>query len=151
MAYASINPYTGETVATFQNATDDEVRAAIAAAHDAFLKWRQTSFAERGRILQNAADILRRDADAYADVITYVTGSGRCLATCSCYPAPSFFFSLFPVDTSHQGSFKHIISLYYTDSLILDFTDTSLLSRLFPHVHQQLTPRRRSERVPRSR
>src|SRR5690625_7539196 len=29
----------------------------IAAAHEAFLAWQQTSFAERGRILQTAADI----------------------------------------------------------------------------------------------
>ncbi|MDU6495972.1 aldehyde dehydrogenase family protein, partial [Bradyrhizobium sp.] len=56
MTYQTINPYTGETLASFPDATDDEVRAAIAAAHEAFLAWQQTSFAERGRILQTAAD-----------------------------------------------------------------------------------------------
>ncbi|ARO13427.1 succinate-semialdehyde dehydrogenase / glutarate-semialdehyde dehydrogenase [Ketogulonicigenium robustum] len=74
MAYATINPYTGETVATFKDATDDEVRAAIGGAHDAFLAWRNTSFAERGKILQNAANILRRDADAYARLLTLEMG-----------------------------------------------------------------------------
>ncbi len=74
MTYQTINPYTGETLASFPDATDDEVRAAIAAAHEAFLAWRQTSFAERGRILQTAADILRRDSDSYARLLTLEMG-----------------------------------------------------------------------------
>ena len=74
MAYASISPYTGETIATFNDATDDEVRAAIASAHEAFLAWRNASFAERGRVLQNAANILRRDSDAYARLLTLEMG-----------------------------------------------------------------------------
>lgn len=37
MAYATINPYTGETLKTFPDATDAEVEQAIAAAHEAFL------------------------------------------------------------------------------------------------------------------
>ncbi|MGQ3121962.1 MAG: aldehyde dehydrogenase family protein, partial [Aliihoeflea sp.] len=59
MTYATINPYTGDTVATFPDATDEEVKTALDKADAAFLSWRETSFAERGRILQNAADILR--------------------------------------------------------------------------------------------
>ncbi|MGJ4891151.1 NAD-dependent succinate-semialdehyde dehydrogenase [Bradyrhizobium sp. HKCCYLRH3099] len=74
MTYQTINPYTGETLASFPDATDDEVRAAISAAHEAFLAWRQTSFAERGRILQAAADILRRDSEAYARLLTLEMG-----------------------------------------------------------------------------
>lgn len=74
MTYQTINPYTGETLASFPDATDDEVRAAIAAAHEAFLAWQQTSFAERGRILQTAADILRRDSDSYARLLTLEMG-----------------------------------------------------------------------------
>jgi succinate-semialdehyde dehydrogenase/glutarate-semialdehyde dehydrogenase len=66
MAYQTINPYTGETLATFPDATDEAVRAAISGAHNSFLAWRGTSFAERGVILQRAADLLRRDSDAYA-------------------------------------------------------------------------------------
>lgn len=74
MAYATINPFTGETLATFKDATDAEVRAALAAAHQAFLGWRQTSFAERGRILQKAADLLRANSDAYARLLTLEMG-----------------------------------------------------------------------------
>ncbi|MDZ5454584.1 NAD-dependent succinate-semialdehyde dehydrogenase [Labrys sp. ZIDIC5] len=74
MAYATINPYTGETLKTFADATDDEVRDAIGRAHQAFGAWKETSFAERGRILQKAADILRRDSDTYAKLLTLEMG-----------------------------------------------------------------------------
>lgn len=36
MAYATINPYTGETVATFPDATDAEAKAALDKADAAF-------------------------------------------------------------------------------------------------------------------
>lgn len=74
MAYTTINPYTGETLATFPDATDAAVDAAIGRAHDAFLAWRTTRFAERGRILQQAADLLRADADGYAKLLTLEMG-----------------------------------------------------------------------------
>lgn len=74
MGYATVNPYTDEKLATFPDATDDEVRAALDSGHDAFLNWRETSFAERGRILQAAADILRRDAKEYAKLLTLEMG-----------------------------------------------------------------------------
>jgi succinate-semialdehyde dehydrogenase/glutarate-semialdehyde dehydrogenase len=74
MAYATINPYTGETLATFPDATDDEVRDAIGRAHTAFLSWKQAPFAERGRILQKAADLLRANSDAYAKLLTLEMG-----------------------------------------------------------------------------
>lgn len=74
MSYATINPYTAETLATFPDATDDEVRAAITKADEAFYAWRETSFAERGHILQKAADLLRADADGYAKLLTLEMG-----------------------------------------------------------------------------
>ncbi|OAG73821.1 succinate-semialdehyde dehydrogenase [Gluconobacter japonicus] len=40
MAYASTNPYTGEVVATFADATDDEVQVALSEAHSAYESWR---------------------------------------------------------------------------------------------------------------
>ncbi len=74
MAYATINPYTGETLQTFPDATDAEVREAIAKAHTAFLSWRRASFSERGHILQKAADLLRANSDAYAKLLTLEMG-----------------------------------------------------------------------------
>ncbi|HVM94800.1 MAG TPA: NAD-dependent succinate-semialdehyde dehydrogenase [Candidatus Acidoferrales bacterium] len=74
MAYATTNPYTGEVIKTFPNATDAEVKQAIDKAHCAFLTWKEVPIAERGHILQEAADILRRDADSYAKLLTLEMG-----------------------------------------------------------------------------
>ncbi|KIZ46470.1 aldehyde dehydrogenase family protein, partial [Rhodopseudomonas palustris] len=74
MAYATINPYSGETLKSFDDATDAEVREAIGNAHNAFLAWKETGFAERARILQKAADILRQNSDAYAKLLTLEMG-----------------------------------------------------------------------------
>ncbi|GBQ66288.1 aldehyde dehydrogenase [Ameyamaea chiangmaiensis NBRC 103196] len=74
MAYATINPFTNEELKVFPNSTDAEVDAALDGAQDAFLQWRETSFAERARVMQNAADILRRDSDKYARLLTLEMG-----------------------------------------------------------------------------
>lgn len=74
MTYQTINPYTGETLASFPDATDADVHAAIGSAHEAFLTWRETPFAERARILQRAADLLRDNSDGYAKLLTLEMG-----------------------------------------------------------------------------
>lgn len=74
MAYATTNPYTGETLQTFPDATDQEVHEALTAAHNAFLDWRETSFAQRGRIMEQAAAILRAEVDDYARLVTLEMG-----------------------------------------------------------------------------
>ncbi len=43
MSIATINPATGETVKTFTPASDSEVEAAIARAHDRFLDYRHST------------------------------------------------------------------------------------------------------------
>ncbi len=72
--FKSINPYTGETMATFPPATKTEIVEAIGSAHEAFLSWRETSIAERAKVMQAAADILRRDVDKYAPFLTLEMG-----------------------------------------------------------------------------
>ncbi len=74
MAYRTINPYTGEVLKTFPDATDAEVTRAIGAAHQAFLSWKGVSFGERAKVMQNAADILRKDADRFAALLTLEMG-----------------------------------------------------------------------------
>jgi succinate-semialdehyde dehydrogenase / glutarate-semialdehyde dehydrogenase len=74
MAYQTTNPYTGKVSATFPDATDAEVLQAIENAHNAFLSWRETSFAERAKVMQNAADILRAEIDPYATLLTTEMG-----------------------------------------------------------------------------
>ncbi|NHO34109.1 NAD-dependent succinate-semialdehyde dehydrogenase [Acetobacter fallax] len=74
MAYATVNPFTNEQIKVFPNSTDAEIDAALDAAHETFLSWRETSFAERAKVMQNAADILRRDVDKYAKIMTLEMG-----------------------------------------------------------------------------
>ncbi|GAA07992.1 aldehyde dehydrogenase [Acetobacter tropicalis NBRC 101654] len=74
MAYATTNPYTGEVLATFPEATDQEVQTALSDAYSAFEKWRDTPFAERARIMNAAGAILRRDVDKYAGLGTLEMG-----------------------------------------------------------------------------
>ncbi len=74
MAYASINPYTGELIKTFPDATDAQVNDAIEEAHHAFLAWKECSFAQRGAVLQRAADLLRERAKDYSRLLTLEMG-----------------------------------------------------------------------------
>ncbi|GAN54887.1 aldehyde dehydrogenase [Tanticharoenia sakaeratensis NBRC 103193] len=74
MAYATTNPYTGETLQTFPEATDQEVQTAITEAYDAFKAWRHVSFAERAKVMSAAASILRRDVDRFARLLTTEMG-----------------------------------------------------------------------------
>ncbi|AMM20976.1 succinate-semialdehyde dehydrogenase [Frondihabitans sp. PAMC 28766] len=74
MTYQTINPYTNEIVASFDDATTEEVDAAIGAAHDAFLSWRETPFSERTAVLAKAATLLRADRRRYAELLTLEMG-----------------------------------------------------------------------------
>jgi succinate-semialdehyde dehydrogenase / glutarate-semialdehyde dehydrogenase len=74
MTYQTINPYTSEVVATFPDATTDEVDAAILAAHVAFLDWRETPFPTRTAVLAKAAQLLRADKRRYAELLTLEMG-----------------------------------------------------------------------------
>ncbi len=74
MAYATTNPYTGEVVKTFAEATDQEVQAALDAAYAAFQSWRDVSFAERAKVMTAAAKILRDEIDDYAALLTLEMG-----------------------------------------------------------------------------
>lgn len=74
MTYTTTNPYTGEVVKTFPDATDAEIVQAIENANKAFLSWKKTPFSERAKIMQKAADLLRKDIDAYAKLLTLEMG-----------------------------------------------------------------------------
>lgn len=74
MVYQTKNPYTGEVVKTFPDATDAEVSEALSQAHKAFLAWRETSFAHRASVMQKAADLLRSQRDELAKILTLEMG-----------------------------------------------------------------------------
>ncbi|MFA5955364.1 NAD-dependent succinate-semialdehyde dehydrogenase [Hyphomicrobium sp.] len=74
MKFSTTNPYTGEVLKTFPTASEADINNAIEKADTAFLAWRETAFSERARIMQNAADILRRDVEKYAPILTIEMG-----------------------------------------------------------------------------
>ena len=74
MGYATTNPYTGEVVKTFPDATDAEVDAALDKAHGAFLSWRTTPFKERAAVLSKAADLARQRREDLARLNTLEMG-----------------------------------------------------------------------------
>ena len=57
--FESINPATGEVIARVQNAHEADVDRAVDSAHEGFVQWSQMPGAERGRVLNEAARILR--------------------------------------------------------------------------------------------
>lgn len=68
MAYRSINPYNGEVVFEAEDATDDEVAAALDKAHEAFLSWRELSFEERAGYMRRAAELFKEREGELAEL-----------------------------------------------------------------------------------
>ena len=74
MSYQTVNPYTGELVKSYAYATDQEIDATIEKAHQAFLSWRATASGDRSKILTRAAELLRADKRALAEILTLEMG-----------------------------------------------------------------------------
>jgi succinate-semialdehyde dehydrogenase / glutarate-semialdehyde dehydrogenase len=74
MTIASINPSTNETILEFEPFSEDDTVVAIGNAHDAYQRWKNTTFDQRKVCLQKFADLLRVDAEQYARMITLEMG-----------------------------------------------------------------------------
>ena len=74
MAIASINPATGETLQMFQPLSASEIEQKLVLAVTTFHSDRKTSFAERARRMQKAAEILERDKEKFAKLMTLEMG-----------------------------------------------------------------------------
>ncbi|QCE33133.1 NAD-dependent succinate-semialdehyde dehydrogenase [Acetobacteraceae bacterium] len=74
MSYTSINPYTEETLKTFPDATATDIKVILNKGHEAFLKWRKTSFAERSKILHKAASLLKENLNDYTALMADEVG-----------------------------------------------------------------------------
>ncbi len=68
------NPATNELHKTYIMHNEDELNAIVEDAHEAFLNWRTTSFAERATILNKAADIVERDKQELAEMMARQMG-----------------------------------------------------------------------------
>jgi succinate-semialdehyde dehydrogenase/glutarate-semialdehyde dehydrogenase len=96
MAIATVNPATGETLKTFEALTDSELSDRIARAAAAFASYRLTSFEERARWMNAAADLLDEDNEQVAHLMTTEMGKtlkaakaevAKCAAGCRYYAA----------------------------------------------------------------
>ncbi|MGE0852360.1 MAG: aldehyde dehydrogenase [Hyphomicrobiaceae bacterium] len=66
-AFETFNPFNQEVWATIPSATEDDVKAAIAAARGAFEKtWRHTNGLERAGLINRLAALLEENADRFA-------------------------------------------------------------------------------------
>jgi succinate-semialdehyde dehydrogenase / glutarate-semialdehyde dehydrogenase len=74
MAIATTNPATGEVIKTFQPLSDAEIEQKIRLAVATFHAERKTPFAERARRMRKASDILERDKDKFAHLMTLEMG-----------------------------------------------------------------------------
>src|SRR6266705_689755 len=74
MAIASINPATGETIATFESLTEPQLEEKLQRAVGSFRSHCRTSFAERAQVMMRAAEILEHEKQEFARVMTLEMG-----------------------------------------------------------------------------
>jgi succinate-semialdehyde dehydrogenase / glutarate-semialdehyde dehydrogenase len=92
MALDSINPASGQRIASHQEHSSSEISSLIGQARLAFLGWRETPFAERAAALVRAGQVLTRHRDRYARLMTAEMGKplvqagaevDKCAACCA--------------------------------------------------------------------
>lgn len=69
-----INPATEQTIATYRNASAEEVNAAVMRAHAARTSWGQTPPSERAELLLKIADAVEQEAEEFAAMESKNTG-----------------------------------------------------------------------------
>jgi succinate-semialdehyde dehydrogenase / glutarate-semialdehyde dehydrogenase len=125
MAIATINPATGETLKTFEPLNDAEIAAKLDLADQAFEKYRHTSFAERAKALQGAADILEQEKADFAKLMTLEMGKPykaaiaeveKCAAVCRYYAENAVDFL---ADVSIKTDANHSFVRYQPLGIIL--------------------------------
>jgi succinate-semialdehyde dehydrogenase / glutarate-semialdehyde dehydrogenase len=74
MSIGSVNPATGEQVATFEEATPEQVEAALVRAQSTFEEWRRRPVAERAELFGALATTLRENSEELAGLVTLEMG-----------------------------------------------------------------------------
>ncbi|MFJ6698110.1 NAD-dependent succinate-semialdehyde dehydrogenase [Streptomyces sp. NPDC091272] len=73
-AFATVNPYTGETVEEFPQIEGKEVDSAVETADHAFRAWRRRPVEERAAVLERAAGLMKERKEDLAQTITLEMG-----------------------------------------------------------------------------
>src|SRR5438105_12780079 len=115
MALQAINPATGQAVAAYDELSAEAVQGIIADTHQAYLRWRATSFPERLTLMRDAAEVLRGNAREYARLMAAEMGKPirhgiaevqKCAAGCDYYAQHAErFLAPEPVQTEARKSF----------------------------------------------
>jgi succinate-semialdehyde dehydrogenase/glutarate-semialdehyde dehydrogenase len=74
MTQKAINPTTGEVIKEYEEMSLNEVEILISNMNSEFQKWRKKPFSERALLMKKAADILRENADEYAELMALEMG-----------------------------------------------------------------------------
>jgi succinate-semialdehyde dehydrogenase / glutarate-semialdehyde dehydrogenase len=94
MAIATINPFDGETLHVFEPLTPEQIESKLSLSATAFSVYRTMPFEARSKCMQRVADILERDKEKLARLITLEMGKplissiheiGKCAAVCRYY------------------------------------------------------------------
>ena len=74
MAIATTNPATGQVLKTFEALTDSQIEAKLSLAARTFPTFRSLTFAARGAMMSNAADILESEKESLGRLMTTEMG-----------------------------------------------------------------------------
>jgi succinate-semialdehyde dehydrogenase/glutarate-semialdehyde dehydrogenase len=74
MSYQTINPASGEVLQSFPDISDEALETVLANAVSAFEAWRQNSYAERAVVIARAAELLKTQNEAFAQIMTVEMG-----------------------------------------------------------------------------
>ena len=94
MTMEAINPTTGEVIKSYPTVSGEEVDQIVHLCHQAFLDWRNISFADRSRPMKKAAQVLRDNVDQYAKLMALEMGKpindgraevNKCAMVCEYY------------------------------------------------------------------
>ncbi|MBN2614896.1 MAG: NAD-dependent succinate-semialdehyde dehydrogenase [Bacteroidales bacterium] len=72
--FYSINPYTGEKFLEHQELSSKQVNDILERAHQQYLSWKKLSYQQRGKLFLNLAQLLCKNKEAFARLITLEMG-----------------------------------------------------------------------------
>jgi succinate-semialdehyde dehydrogenase/glutarate-semialdehyde dehydrogenase len=74
MTYQSLNPATGKLLKKFDELTEAQLEAKLAKANECFAKWKNTSYAERAKIIAKAGMLLQERIEDLSKTMTLEMG-----------------------------------------------------------------------------
>ncbi len=115
MQFESVNPATGDTMRTFEGMSSETVKQTIDESNRAFQSWRKTEFDHRSGLMRKVAELLRRNKDRYARLMTEEMGKPigqseaeieKCATVCTYYADHAEeFLSDQPIETGEGKTF----------------------------------------------